>query len=116
LNFFKELEKVWKVSDTSAEKEQAAKDTIQSLKLEIVNLTKLVEQGAGLTSGQENNVNELMKSKDELTAERDKLLDELVKNRQQLDEAQIKEVELDKKLEDATNQISQVKFYKNLKI
>ena len=49
-----------------------------------------------------------MKSKDELTAERDKLLDELVKFRQQLEDAQFKEVDLDKKLEDATNQISQV--------
>lgn len=92
------------------EKEQSAKETIQSLKLEIANLTKLVEQGAGLTSGQENNVNELMKNKDELTAERDKLLDELVKLRNQLEEAQQSQVELEKKTEDANNQISQVKY------
>ena len=102
------MEKAWKVSDSSQEKEQTAKETIQSLKLEIANLTKLVEQGAGLTSGQENNVNELMKSKDELTAERDKLLDELIKNRSLLDESQAKEVDLEKKIEEANNQVSQV--------
>ena len=54
-----------------------------------------------------------MKSKDELTAERDKLLDELVKYRSTLDDAQLKEIDLDKKLEDANNQIAQVIFKKN---
>ena len=40
--------------DASHEKESRAKETIQSLKIEISNLTKLVEQGAGLSVGQEN--------------------------------------------------------------
>ncbi len=40
--------------DASHEKEQRARETIQSLKLEIANLSKLVEQGAGLTMGQEH--------------------------------------------------------------
>ncbi len=65
-----------------------------------------------MTTGQENNVNELIKTKDELSAERDKLLDELVKLRGQLDDSQVKEVDLEKKIEDALNQITQVKLQK----
>ena len=40
--------------DAAHEKETRARETIQALKLEITNLTKLVEQGAGLTMGQDN--------------------------------------------------------------
>jgi hypothetical protein len=40
--------------DQSHTKETEAKDTIQRLKQEINNLSKLVEQGAGLTMGQEH--------------------------------------------------------------
>ena len=40
--------------DAAHEKETRARETIQSLKLEISNLTKLVEQGAGFTMGQEH--------------------------------------------------------------
>ena len=71
-------------------------------------MTKLVEQGAGLTVGQEQNVNELVKSRDELISEKDKLLDELVKLRSQLEDSQIKHLELEKKFEEANNTISQV--------
>lgn len=42
--------------DASHEKEARAKDTITSLKTEIANLSRLVEQGAGLSVGQENTV------------------------------------------------------------
>lgn len=40
--------------DAAHEKETRARETIQALKQEINNLTKLVEQGAGLTMGQDN--------------------------------------------------------------
>ena len=40
--------------DAATEREMRARETIQSLKLEIANLTKLVEQGAGLSIGQEH--------------------------------------------------------------
>jgi chromosome segregation ATPase len=73
----KEIEKAWKMVDASHEKEQRAKETIQQLKMEIANLSRLVEQGAGLTLGQENTVNELMKQKEELTQERDALLQQV---------------------------------------
>jgi chromosome segregation ATPase len=44
----KEIEKAWKMVDAAHEKEQRAKETIQSLRIEINNLSKLVEQGAGI--------------------------------------------------------------------
>ena len=40
--------------DAAHEKETRARETIQALKQEISNLTMLVEQGAGLTVGQDN--------------------------------------------------------------
>ena len=49
-----EIEKAWKMVDAAHEKETRARETIQSLKLEISNLSKLVEQGAGLSMGQEH--------------------------------------------------------------
>merc|ERR1719253_1356636 len=60
----KEIEKAWKMVDASHEKEVRAKETIQQLKLEIANLTRLLEQGAGLSLGQESTVNDLMTEKD----------------------------------------------------
>lgn len=104
----KELERAWKISDASLEKEQSAKEAIQSLKQEIANLTKLVEQGAGLTMGQEQNVNELVKTRDDLLNEKDKLLDELVKLRENLEESQAKNLDYEKKIEEANNTISQL--------
>eukprot|EP00960_Hanusia_phi_P029250 747857-Hanusia_phi.AAC.3 len=86
----KEIEKAWKMVDASHEKEQRAKETIQQLKLEITNLSRLVEQGAGLTLGQENTVNELTKQKDELTAERDNLTQQLVTARNEIVDLQDK--------------------------
>ena len=47
--------------DASHEKEARAKETIAQLKSEITNLSRLVEQGAGLSMGQESQVNELLK-------------------------------------------------------
>ncbi|XP_077972607.1 cilia- and flagella-associated protein 58-like [Styela clava] len=79
-----ELEKAWRMVDSATEKETRTRETIQSLKLEIANLTKLVEQGAGLSMGQEHSVNELLKAKEDLTRERDDLLSEIVKAREQL--------------------------------
>ena len=48
-----------------------AKDTINQLKEEITNLSKLVEKGAGLSVGQENMVKELIRVRDELTRKTD---------------------------------------------
>ncbi|GMH58573.1 hypothetical protein TL16_g02641 [Triparma laevis f. inornata] len=62
----KEIEKAWAMVDVSHEKEVRAKDTINQLKDEIANLSKLVEKGAGLSVGQENMVKELLRVRDEL--------------------------------------------------
>jgi len=62
----KEIEKAWKMVDASHDKEVAAKDTIQDLKDEIISLSLLVEQGAGLTLGQEGAMQELTREKEEL--------------------------------------------------
>lgn len=67
--------------DAAHDKESRARDTINQLKLEIANLTKLVEQGAGLNFGQDASVQELMKQKEELTKERDAQLEDIVKVR-----------------------------------
>jgi len=67
----REIEKAWKMVDASHEKEARAKETISQLKSEISNLSRLVEQGAGLSMGQESQVNDLLKDKDDLMAERD---------------------------------------------
>lgn len=64
--------------DSAHDKESRARDTINQLKLEIANLTKLVEQGAGVSFGQDANVQELVKMKEELTKQRDLQLEEIV--------------------------------------
>jgi hypothetical protein len=46
----------WKLVDASTEREARARETIQQLKAEIQNLGKLVNEGAGLSIGQENTV------------------------------------------------------------
>ena len=63
--------------DGAHDKESRARDTINQLKLEIANLTKLVEQGAGVSFGQDNDIQELVRMKDELTRQRDMQLDEI---------------------------------------
>merc|ERR1719460_1066345 len=66
----REIEKAWKMVDSAHEKESRAKETISQLKTETSNLSRLVEQGTGLSVGQENTVNELLKVKDTLSSER----------------------------------------------
>merc|ERR1719188_2629122 len=72
-NLKKEIERAWKMVEASHEKEQRAKETIHNLKVEIANLSHLVEQGAGLSVNQENTVNSLVAQRDDLLKTRDKL-------------------------------------------
>uniref|UniRef100_A0A0B6ZHL9 Cilia- and flagella-associated protein 58 central coiled coil domain-containing protein n=1 Tax=Arion vulgaris TaxID=1028688 RepID=A0A0B6ZHL9_9EUPU len=83
----KEVEKAWKMVDAAHEKEARSKETCQQLRNEIEQLSKLVEQGAGLNLGQEHSVTELLKIKDDLTKERDEQLTEITKFRDQLTQA-----------------------------
>jgi len=105
----KEIEKAWKMVDAAAEKEARARETIQSLKLEIANLSKLVEQGAGLTMGQEHSVNELLKIKEELTKDRDEKLSEIVELRQSLVEAATKQAKAESEKREADIKINELK-------
>uniref|UniRef100_A0A8B9L963 Cilia and flagella associated protein 58 n=1 Tax=Astyanax mexicanus TaxID=7994 RepID=A0A8B9L963_ASTMX len=81
----KENEKAWKMIDAAHEEELQAKQTIQTLRQEIANLNKLVEQGAGFSTGQ--NMGDLLKNNQKVTAERDKLLSEVVNLREDLTKA-----------------------------
>ncbi|CAH3156481.1 cilia- and flagella-associated protein 58-like [Pocillopora verrucosa] len=105
----KEIEKAWKMVDAAHDKEQRARETIQSLKLEIANLSKLVEQGAGLTMGQDHSVNELLKIKDELTKERDDKLSEISKLREELSGATTKQQKAEQDREEAEMKIAELK-------
>ena len=71
--------------------------------MEIANLSRLVEQGAGLTLGQENTVNELMKQKEELTQERDALLQQVVGYRNEIGDSneRVKALEVEKSAKDS---------------
>uniref|UniRef100_A0A8C7V490 Cilia- and flagella-associated protein 58 central coiled coil domain-containing protein n=1 Tax=Oncorhynchus mykiss TaxID=8022 RepID=A0A8C7V490_ONCMY len=104
----KEIEKAWKMVDAAHDKELRAKETIQTLKHEISNLTKLVEQGAGLSVGQEHGVNDLLKIKEELTKERDELLTEVVTLRKNLTKATASQQEMEVQKEKAMETISQL--------
>ncbi|KAL0487285.1 CFA58 [Acrasis kona] len=64
-----EIDKVWKMVEASHKKELKAKETIQDLTKQISKLSKLVDQGAGITSGQESTVNELAKAKEDIQKE-----------------------------------------------
>ncbi|XP_071090253.1 cilia- and flagella-associated protein 58-like [Haliotis cracherodii] len=104
----KEIEKAWKMVDAAHEKETRARETIQSLKMEISNLSKLVEQGAGLTMGQEHSVNELLKIKEELTKERDEQLQEITKLREQLAESTSQQGTLEQERANAEEKIQEI--------
>lgn len=67
----KEVEKAWRLIDVAKEKEEKARQIIQSLRGEIAQLTKIVEEGSGLSLGQDNTVHDLMRKKDDLQKECD---------------------------------------------
>merc|ERR1712066_548656 len=91
----REIERAWKMVETSHEKEQRAKETIQNLKSEISKLGRLVEQGAGLSINQENMVNQLVQEKDDLIKYRDMLQGQVVQLQQQNSDLSAKVNKLD---------------------
>ncbi|KAL7852583.1 hypothetical protein SRHO_G00183680 [Serrasalmus rhombeus] len=104
----KEIEKAWKMVDAAHEKELKAKERIQTLNQEIANLTKLVEQGAGLSTVQQHSVGDLLKIKEQLTAERDELLSEVVTLRENLTNATASQQETEAAKEKAQETILQL--------
>ena len=67
----KEIEKAWKMVDSAHEKESRAKETIQELKKAVGRLTSHVEQGAGMSLGHEDNLQDLLDEKREAARQRD---------------------------------------------
>lgn len=67
----KEVEKAWKLIDVAKEKEEKARGIIQTLRQEIAKLNQIVEEGSGLSIGQDNTVHNLMREKDNLKKECD---------------------------------------------
>jgi uncharacterized coiled-coil DUF342 family protein len=59
----------------------------------------------GITTGQEQDVNDLMKARDELTQERDKLLNDITQLRRDLDDSSLKQSDLEKHIQEANEQI-----------
>ncbi|KFV14163.1 Coiled-coil domain-containing protein 147, partial [Pterocles gutturalis] len=103
-----EIEKAWKMVDTAHEKEQKAKETINSLQEEIARLNNLVEQESGLSLGQEYNIRDLLKQKEETTKERDQLLSEVVKLRQSLTQATEQQQDAERAKTEAEQSIMQL--------
>ncbi|XP_067858802.1 cilia- and flagella-associated protein 58 [Heptranchias perlo] len=103
-----EIEKAWKMVDSSLEQEKRGKETIRTLKQEISNLTRLVEQGAGLSLGQESSVNDLLKAKEQLTKDRDELLKEVVVLRDKVTELSTREQEFERLKEEADQNMAQL--------
>ncbi|BBN13317.1 cilia- and flagella-associated protein 58 [Marchantia polymorpha subsp. ruderalis] len=85
-----EIDKAWKMVDASQEKEAKAKENIQHLKLEIANLSGIVEQGVTLTMGNDTQVNDLEQEKEELSRERDRTISALMDVKKDLQDWQEK--------------------------
>ena len=56
----KQIEKAWALVESHNEREIRANETIQRLKLEISNLTRILEKQSGI-AGKDNTVDELLK-------------------------------------------------------
>jgi chromosome segregation ATPase len=65
----REIEKCWKLVEAAKQKEEKARKIIQGLKDEIAKLHKIVEQGSGLSLGQDNTVHKLLRKQEELQKE-----------------------------------------------
>ncbi|XP_053350049.1 cilia- and flagella-associated protein 58-like [Clarias gariepinus] len=106
----KELSQTREMLDVAHEKEKTDKDTIKTLQQEIDDLTIRVEQGAALTAAEARCVNDLIKMKDQVTAERDELLSELMTLRDNFETATTKQLEAEEanlKNEEAILQLQQ---------
>ena len=105
----KEIEKAWKMVDASHEKEVRAKETIQKLKLEISNLSRLVEQGAGLSIGQDNTVAELIKLRDDLKKQVDEQAGSIKQLKEHMNTLNGRIVELEGEKEEGQLMIKELK-------
>ncbi|CAG2227319.1 Cilia- and flagella-associated protein 58 [Mytilus edulis] len=91
------------------EKEHQTREKITALKRGINDLTKKIEHGSGLSIGQEKSVNELLKTKEELTKERDVQLQEIVKLREHLAQTYAEQQKLDQERAKTDEKIAELK-------
>ena len=59
----------------------------------------------GINTGQEQDVNDLMKARDELTQERDKLLNDVTQLRRDLDDNSIRQSDLERQIQEGNQQV-----------
>ncbi|XP_036406858.1 cilia- and flagella-associated protein 58-like [Megalops cyprinoides] len=101
----KEVNDTWRRADIARGKEADTRETIENLEHEIKTLTELLRQGA---MGQMFNLDDLLKTSDELTQERDDLLTEVVNIRDNLTNATTTQQELEVLQEKAMENILQL--------
>ena len=76
-DLLEELDKAWNHANLAKSKEKRALETLKSLKLEVFNLSKLVEQDVGFTMGQEYNLREIIKEKENLLFDNNNLSNQM---------------------------------------
>ncbi|CAM4476877.1 unnamed protein product [Leuciscus chuanchicus] len=103
-----EIEKAWKMVETSNEKYMQAKGTILKLKEEITHLKNLDGKGAGVFEGEEYSMGDLLKLKEDLTNQRDQLLSEVVTLRENLTKATDVQQEIEAEMNKAMDMIAQL--------
>ena len=94
-----DIENSWRIAHIANQKERRTRETVSAMKLEISNLSKLVEQGVGLTMGQEYNIHQILKKNENLNDENVKLKEDIES--------------LSKQLNDFKNQEDQLEIFKN---
>jgi len=104
-----ELEKAWLMLDAANEKEQRGRETIETLKVEIDNLTKLVEQNSAMVVGSGNSIQEIMRQKAELTGERDNLITQANEMREKMAKSDELIIQMEKDTAKAFQQIGDLK-------
>jgi len=83
-----ELDKAWRIVDGAHEKENRARETIQKLKSEIVNLTELIESGKSANATQTEEERKAREAKEAELMTASELNEEVVKLRTQLKSAE----------------------------
>jgi chromosome segregation ATPase len=90
-----EIENAWKIAHIANQKEKRTRETVSAMKLEISNLSKLVEQGVGLTMGQEYNIHQIVKQNETLNDENIKIKEDIENLTKQLNEFKNQENKLE---------------------
>jgi hypothetical protein len=90
-----DVENAWRSTFIANQKEKRTRETVSTMKLEISNLSKLVEQGVGLTMGQEYNIHQILKENEISNDENDKFKEEIEVLKKQLSDLETFQENLD---------------------